>query len=62
MKIGYIYRSKELHAFSVENVFDIVANEIERKYDVEKYYLPKGAYSIKAFLSNINPELFTAKP
>lgn len=54
MKIGYIYRSKELHAFSVENVFDIVANEIERKYDVEKYYLPKGAYSIKAFLSNIN--------
>lgn len=52
MKINYIFRSKEYNAFSIENVFKYVSNEVKKKECIEFSYLPIARYSIKMFIKN----------
>lgn len=52
MKINYIFRSKEYNAFSIENVFENVSNELKQIADVEMTYVPVAKYSLKMFIKN----------
>lgn len=58
MKINYIFRSKEYNAFSIENVFKNISNELRKTEIVELTYVPVSKYSLKMFIKNI---LFAAK-
>lgn len=58
MKINYIFRSKEYNAFSIENVFKNISNELEKNNAIEMSYAPIWKYSLKMFIKN---SLFAAK-
>lgn len=58
MRINYIFRSKEYNAFSIENIFKNISNELRNNEDIKKSYVPISKYSLNMFIKN---SLFAAK-
>lgn len=52
MKINYIFRSKEYNAFSIENVFKNIGDELNKTQNIEMTYVPVAKYSLKMFIEN----------
>jgi hypothetical protein len=53
VNVCYLYRSKKLNQYSIENVFRYIRDSLRDKLKINESYVPNGRIGVKEIINNL---------